>query len=138
MAPRIKRPSDPSILPLYGGHPFLKFFSYGRDFPSELSPQYTELHAFQYVEYMLDEQGLDIRDHIPPSHLSFPYKDALLIINVFEPVSYLDLSESLRALGWFHSRYGYFEKKFVLIEPGTRAPLCTGSMVYTGAGPATE
>ena len=133
-----KRPSDPYIQPLDGGTPILRFFSYGRDFLSDISPQYTELQAFQYVEYMLDQQGLDIRVHIPPSRLSFSHGKASLLINVFEALSYFDLSELLRALGWFHLRYGYFEKKFVLGERGRQKVLCTGQMLFTGAGPATE
>ena len=129
---------DPYIQHLDGGSPILKVFSYGRDFPSDISPQHTELLVFQYLEFMLDKEGLDIRVRIPPGHLSFPYKDALLIISVFGPLSYFDLSELLRALGWFHLKYGYFEKKFLLSEPGSQGVLCTGSMLYTGARSATE
>ena len=109
----------------------MTFYQYGRDFPSPISPEHTELQAFRYID-IRDKGGIDIRRDIPPKRLVFEHKGAVLSIDVFLHLSYYGLSEFLRTLGQFHLRYGYFEKRFNLREPAGRV-LCAGRMSYTGS-----
>ena len=123
---------------LDGDYRYIKFFHYRRNFPSEISPIKTEIQAFEYIAKIIDAQGgRDSLIRTPPKQVKFKYQDAELSIMFFSQLTYMELSESLRTLGKFHLRYGYFEKFFSCHEPDGRI-LCHGQMIYTGSRASSE
>lgn len=131
------RPPDPYLQRLAADNPIMKFYDYGRNFPSPVNPGNTEIQAFRYIGNIVDRQGLDSLVHIPPKYLKFEHATAELYIEVFSRLSYYELSESLRTLGVFHLRFGYFEKSFILRLPNGRI-LCEGKMNIIRPGVSSE